>query len=703
MNIKKYLIISVLLFAAGCGVWTNFTTYFNRYYNTVTAFDAAMEEVNNTERELFEFKEPKIAGQAAAEFKKVIEKGSNILQFNQESDYVDDALYMTGVAFYYQEEYAKALRKFQELSALPKNELKLQTKLWIAKSEMQMRNFERGMKILASLKDSARAEGDEEVLVQAYISEIRYLKYTESYATAVGLCDKLLSESTDEALNAEITYETGKMYLLNNDLNNAAKAFGRVEEFDPTYIIEFNSLLELARIKKQQGDIEGSLQLLEELKIENKFADFGDIVGLEIGWIYLETNKIEDAYREFTIVDTTFKSTESAGVAAFNRAEIWEKHFVNFDSAMVYYDRALASKAPNEYKIKARKKTQVFVQLLGLKEDLLNYDKQLVWVLEPEVFVQDSIDYETSKHEMDSLQTQAGNSAGRNPGGGRNPRARNGNLTNQSQQTLIKPLRPKISSDSLITLVADTKFKLGNLFFSDLERSDSAYFYYNDLLQNYPPDQNRPKLLFTMGSYYLTRKDTAKADSMFQFVYDNYQGDPMALEAAAMLGIDIESTETDPAVKAYAKAEDIYYKNQFRTAAWKYYDIYIDYPSSILAPQALYTSGWIYENDLNESDSAAIRYDTLTTKYRSSEYARSILPKLNIYKAEQKKIQDSIAAAQKRLEDSLNVKQKPDSVSTIKDNKPADNQDMDEQEKAEQDREKGIANVEDHFLYRRNI
>ena len=61
----RIVIFGLLLFIAGCSMWGNFTTYFNRYYNAEKAFEEAEEEIQlSQQRELFAFKEDKIPSKA---------------------------------------------------------------------------------------------------------------------------------------------------------------------------------------------------------------------------------------------------------------------------------------------------------------------------------------------------------------------------------------------------------------------------------------------------------------------------------------------------------------------------------------------------------------------------------------------------------------------------------------------------------------
>ena len=81
-------VFGLLLLIAGCSMWGNFTTYYNRYYNAEKAFEEAEEAIQLAQKkELFAFKENKIPANANKNFETVIENCSKILQFNKDTKY----------------------------------------------------------------------------------------------------------------------------------------------------------------------------------------------------------------------------------------------------------------------------------------------------------------------------------------------------------------------------------------------------------------------------------------------------------------------------------------------------------------------------------------------------------------------------------------------------------------------------------------
>ena len=208
------------------------------------------------------------------------------------------------------------------------------------------------------------------------------------------------------------------------------------------------------------------------------------------------------------------------------------------------------------------------------------------------------------------------------------------------------PRRPKITEDSLKTLIAKNQLDFGNLFLSEFNMPDSAYKYYYSNLNDYPNTPSYPSSLFAMGSYYLTVDNKEAADSLFTIIYDNYKSESIVNAAAAQLGKPLIDLNYDPALEKYTDAENLIFAGDYSAALYQLEKIPEEYPNSALAPKAIFAAGWVEENELNNPQAAVEYYDTLIAKYPASEYVRIVAPKLTFYKQEKRKeemaLQDSL-------------------------------------------------------------
>lgn len=201
------------------------------------------------------------------------------------------------------------------------------------------------------------------------------------------------------------------------------------------------------------------------------------------------------------------------------------------------------------------------------------------------------------------------------------------------------PQKPKITTDSLKTLLAKNRLELGNLFFTEMNVPDSAKKLYEEITEKFSNTRYYPDALLALGSYYQIVNENEKADSLFRLIYENHKDRPIANAAANKLGLPLIDLQYDLAAELYVDAESEMKKGNFDVSFRKFYEIYKKHPQSQYASKGLYAAGFILENDLRLPDSAAAVYDTLISKYPSSPYVKRVAMKVSTYKQEKARIE----------------------------------------------------------------
>ncbi len=725
---RLFILTTPALILTGCGVWNNFTTYFNLYYDTTDLFSKVEKSLNLQKRDLFSIDPVKVPPSSNADVTKVIEKCSQILQFHAQSSYVDDALFIIGKCFYYQTDYPKALRKFEELIATqPKSNLILDTKLWIGKTQLRMKEYTNALSTLSDVMASAKKENKKDIEQGVLITEIKYRISQNELNRAITLANDLLNVANDNSVRAEVAYEMGKLYNLVGDQANAIKYFRKVTDYSPTYGTEFNSLIELSKTLRENGEDQKALDIFDSMSKQQKNLDSMNVIDLQKGLTLLKLNRTKEALDQFFYVDTAFARTPSQGMASYELGKVFLEKFRNFDSAYYFYNRTSASAAPAKYLDDARNKVDLLSKYRALSTDLQFNKKELNYALNPDLFVKDSIKYadEVAKEEerakylayFDSLKNAFGsggfdslkelsalqkadslklmdstltadslkmldsnqvlnsnqalmNNQSQNRFNTRDQLLRSGqnnrgineqNRFGQSYSmpaiTIKPPQRPTQPIDTLQNYVVRSEFDVGNLLFTEFNLPDSAYNYYTDILTNYAASPYEARVLYALGSYYLTVNDSVKADSIFNIVYNNYRNESIVNAAANKLNKPLINFDYDTAQTLYAQAESQMLRASYDSSLTSMYSIYKTHPKSIYAAKALYAAGWILENNKDMNDSAAVIYDTLIKEYPRSVYALQVSPKVSYYDQEVAKLklqrQDSLLAMNRTKNDSL--------------------------------------------------
>ncbi|MBZ0199955.1 MAG: hypothetical protein K8H86_08810, partial [Ignavibacteriaceae bacterium] len=299
-----------------------------------------------------------------------------------------------------------------------------------------------------------------------------------------------------------------------------------------------------------------------------------------------------------------------------------------------------------------------------LRQNLDQYNRQLFYLQDSAAFIQDSIDW----HIKDSIrQTEVNETLNKNELGGdeqnppRQPTNKNAGANTQTQlKQQLPPQRPTLSEDSLKSLLVKSEFELGNTFFTEFDLTDSAFIYYSKILNDFPNSDYHARTLYGMGSYYQIKGDEQKADSIFKYIYANFKTESIVNAAANKISKPLIDLSYDPAKELYASAEQKMLDKNLTESLTDFYDIFKTYPKSQFAPKALYASGFILENELSMYDSAASVYDSITTKYPTTIYAKNIQKKLTAYKQEQEKKRKALLDSLKAIE-----QKKIDSIKTI--------------------------------------
>ncbi len=394
---KIKLLLGVFLFSlliSGCGVWENFTTYFNLYYNASDLFEKAEKQILSQDKDLFSTEPPQLPGTAKSNLVKVIEKCSDLLQFNSETAYVEDALMMLGKSFYYQKNYQKALRKFKELEeTFPESSYLLETQLWIGKCQMRLKNYNDALTTLSLVRKQAVDEGESDIIRESYVEEIVYKVTIEDFKSAVEVANEFMDVSDDDDIKARVWYGIGQLNMRIGEIESAIIAFENVFEYSPDFDLEFDAKLRLGIALREGDRSEEALETFSDMRDEDKYStDFGEI-DFEIAKTQRTLGNIEIAIDLFTEVDTLYRSTQTSAAAKFELGQIYQYEYLQFDSAAAYYKKASTSALPKEYIKPAREKNRHFTRYLKLDNDVSKYGKQLFYIENPDEFVKDSVVY----------------------------------------------------------------------------------------------------------------------------------------------------------------------------------------------------------------------------------------------------------------------------------------------------------------------
>ena len=152
-------LVATLVLLSGCKTpdfvgrrYSNFTAYYNTFYNAERQFEKGYENLDRFEdkvdREQYLPLFVKTTGTSASrEFEQTILKSADILREHPESKWVDDALMLIGKSYFYQENYVGAVQKFSEILD-QQTDLRDEAQFWLARSLMTSGAYNEALEVL---------------------------------------------------------------------------------------------------------------------------------------------------------------------------------------------------------------------------------------------------------------------------------------------------------------------------------------------------------------------------------------------------------------------------------------------------------------------------------------------------------------------------------------------------------------------------
>ena len=604
--------------------YVNTVAYFNTYYNAKKAFEDGEKQVLDQQKSAAGKQSAQAAalplpGDSKAKFNLAIEKASKLLTFYPTSKWVDDALFMIGKSYFYLGDDLHSERKFLELFAkYPDSDLLLEAELWYGRSLLRQKRYDEGIQSLDQLYTKAAGLHEKAIAGAASAELGNHYYISNNYDRAIEYYQRSVEISNDDRMNAETELQIGYCYRQKGDLQKAEQAFGTVGDFSPDYATSFTAKFERITVLVRLQQYTEAMEKLTDLAGDAKNVEYFSKIQYEIGRLYEAQNKFDEAIKKYSYVDTAFAKTEDAAQAYYRLGKIYELNRENYQKAAGYYDKSRNESVTAPTNAEAGRKADAFVKYFSLRSDLHRYDSIIVAIKgRPAKRDYLRLTADSIRLAADSLRM-----------GNVDSLARVDSARAQLEKRLLA--QESESVDSLRHLIVKARFELAGIFYLEIDRQDSALYWFQRVIDEEGKSEFAERSLFTLAEIARTSGATDKkiVDSLYGVVIAQYPESPYAQESRRILGIHLLEKKLDPAEALYHQAEE-YMDGEHSDSALPFlYKIVREGDPSPFSPKALYAIGWIYENKLEEEDSASAVYRRLIAGYPKSEFAVAVRPKI---------------------------------------------------------------------------
>lgn len=606
-----YLILGTsMLFSTGCSTYDNFTTYFNTYYNMERIMwecedeFAFQDEKKRIDPRTFipqpenyyddksttmppflnEFVVTKAKRQPVeTKLDSIIIKGSKILAKHSKSNYIDGSLFLMAKSFFYQEDWLNSQIKCSELvDKFPNGDLSPDAHLLFAKNLLIQRQFNAGETLLSRTVDIAWRKKRYDILSEAFRLEAELALYQGDMEKAFRPYRQAVAQADDSEMKARWQLDLALLLYRVGKFDKAEEEFRKVFRYSTDYVQRFETHLYRAGCLMRMKHYDEAMEILDDLENDGKYEEWkGYVYGQKLELLQLMTYDKE--------YQAKLEASKQDGEVPVNEAAIatMEKYvdtaYTNNPLVVTYYyERGEFFYKSNDYG-KARK----------------YYAKARL--MRTPVF--------TSANTMFNFMNEW-------------------DIKNKLISSMDKQ---KDQTDSTKQILSQAYFEMGRVQ-EQLNKNDSALYYYRQAAETSPiKDENSARYIYAYAR--LTRdKDAFKADSLLDIIVATHPLTPYGKDARIQLGYT-ESFVIDTVADLFASGSELMRTGDYYFAKTQFTKLYTTYPKSKFAPRSIYNLGWMYENKLEQLDTALFYYQMLIDKYPGTDYARDVHLSVDYYLA----------------------------------------------------------------------
>jgi tetratricopeptide (TPR) repeat protein len=348
VELLNLCLIAIFLLFAGCA-------YFNTYYNTQNYFNQGMKLVTSD-----------TLNYDAEPFDKTIEKATLVIVKYPTSRWVDDALLLMGIAYYYKGDFARSLEK---LDVFCQN--------YPGSGNYPMARYYKGLahyrenkysEAIVALTDAA---GSKKFKKKARIALCYVYNKQGDFSALVGAAQELLKQSLSLKEKKDALTSIGEAQFKLGLYDDALVTFDKLVTMSREAEEKKKLKLKIATIYLELDKYDQSMTFIEG-ETDPKFLVLEGELKKELG-------KLDEA-RELYAEIINRGQSEYASRAYYELARLYEETD-SIERAIAYYDSA-AIKSSDEYSLRSRDKSDVLKRTISLLNENENVDRALFMLAE---------------------------------------------------------------------------------------------------------------------------------------------------------------------------------------------------------------------------------------------------------------------------------------------------------------------------------
>lgn len=344
------LLVGMGMIFGGCTVtsflgsqYTNFTAYYNTFYNAEKAFEKGVGRGRNTDppidrtQYLSVFREP-TNNVDDASLEKAIQKSADLLREHPNSKWVDDALLLIGKSYFYQQNYVGGTEKFREVISLDGGRTG-EARFWLARTLLDVERYEEAVEVI---RTGVQEQGDSPWTARLFLIEGKIHTKQEQWQEAVQDLNRGLQGDLPDRLAARGGFLLGQVLETLDNPAAARVAYRQVQDHGPSYELGLAARLSEIELQGQHEDPTRALARLADLEDDEKNYEQRGEMALVRARIYRAQGQYDRAQQ--ALADMLYGDDAPSGTVEgrlhYDLARLYRDAYEDFSRAAAHFDTA---------------------------------------------------------------------------------------------------------------------------------------------------------------------------------------------------------------------------------------------------------------------------------------------------------------------------------------------------------------------------
>jgi len=589
-NKKSFIFYLIFITSAGCA-------YFNILFNAESRYDAGIKKIE-------ESKDKKITQDIRNDFQATIDKCWKLLNlYGDSSKYADDALLLIGKSHYHIEEYTKSERFLSQfVDRYRDSDMIYEAHLWLGMSLLEL---DRDQEAIESLNRVIDGNKSNDLSARAYLNIGRIYIKRGNYEQARKQLREVFNLTGNDQYEGDAQFLIGESLFLENKYTDAITNYEETLDYDASVDLLFRAILRIVDSHIYLSQYDQAIMTLESKSSEGKFLHKKSVMLSIIGNCYKDQGKSIEATEIYMDVLETYPRTEGSAIAAYGLGQLMEFAYSDLDSAKSLYLRVGKEYRDSEYKVDADDRAKIITAYQRIEKDI-EQDRIDLAALTAESEEQDSLSESINEDEM----------------------GENGDPDPEKD----KKSKVKRSEKEILLSLQRHNFAKAEFFLLTLTNYDSAAVAYMKFIEDSEDSLLVPKAHYALYYiYWYELNDQQKADSLKQIILNDYPDSPYAVFLTNQDKLTIKQENKESPYKfIYLQGEAMMSDKRYPEAIDYFNQIAEEDSGSELAQKARYATAWIYENKMDDIESALSAYTVLAAEYPNSEAGKIARNKIKI-------------------------------------------------------------------------